>query len=143
MHAGGGDPVARGVIAALLIYGAAIISMPLSESMRTLMMRRFHADTWPFAAWAAIQPVPSMYNFENHWRVLYDRLEAPDCKNRTEYDNHHTFGRFSIPFERYRFDRCGGALVIYSTRYRGTVVESTYRIDKKPEGTGYHVRRLK
>jgi hypothetical protein len=42
-----------------------IVSMPFSATTREHAIRRFHVASPSFPVWAAMGPVPSMYNFEN------------------------------------------------------------------------------
>jgi len=56
------------------------LATPLSARTAALMMSRFHLRVQPFAVWAALQPIPSMYNFENRYWVSPRPLRADELE---------------------------------------------------------------
>jgi hypothetical protein len=120
-----------------------ILLLPLSGTVTDAAARRFHLAGWPFAAWALFQPLPSMYNFENRWDVTFTTsartVPAEDCETAFHaFINHHVFNR--VLLYRAALERCGlPATVRFQTRYRGTTVETRYRLTRGPDAHGFIV----
>ena len=137
------DWLAVCIVAPIVLYSAAILLLPLGGSVRDAAARRFHLSGWPFAAWALFQPLPSMYNFENRWDVTFTTrartAPADDCgKVFHAFINHHVFNR--VLLHRALLERCGlPAIVRFQTRYRGTTVETHYRLIPGPNTHGFIV----
>ena len=137
------DWLAVCIVAPILLYSAAILLLPLSATVRQAAARRFHLAGWPFGAWALFQPLPSMYNFENRWDVTFTRSArtepAEDCgKTFHAFVNHHVFNR--VLLYRAALERCGlPATVRFHTTYRGTTVETRYRLLRGPDAHGFIV----
>lgn len=131
------DRGALALVAAILVFSACILSLPLSDTARRAALARFQLSGWPLAAWMAFQPLPSMYNFENRWEVV----RAPggeECPSPVEgFINHHVYNRIVLFDWRLRLRRCPlPARVYFRSTYRGTTVETTYRIDSGPADHG-------
>jgi hypothetical protein len=126
------DPLALAIVTVVALFAAAILGMPASVAVRTAAMGRFHLSGWPIAAWAIAQPLPSMYNFENHWEVSFSGATSDDCRSRFRgFLNHHVFS--GVVGRRAVLERCGlPADVVYRSTYRGTTVETRYRITHGP-----------
>ena len=52
---------AASFIAVIAFVALLALATPLSARTAALMMSRFHLRVQPFAVWAALQPIPSMY----------------------------------------------------------------------------------
>jgi hypothetical protein len=137
------DWLALSIVAPILLYAAAILLLPMSAPVREAAARRFHLAGWPFAAWALFQPLPSMYNFENRWDVTFTTsartAPAEDCaKTFHSFVNHHVFNR--VLLYRAPLERCGlPATVRFQSTYRGTTVETRYRLTRGPDAHGFIV----
>ena len=131
-----GDRFTVLLFAALGVYALLILMIPVSTTAQELMMRRFHANGWSFPAWAALQPTPWMYNFENQLTVEYARSNQPECRARTEFVNHQPYGKLFAPYDRYWYRQCGGARVRFLTTYRGTAVATRYVVEPTRDGKG-------
>ena len=143
------DLPALAIVLVLLAYAGSVLLLPFSPSVRRAAQARFHLADWPLAAWAAFQPVPSMYNFENRWEVVFEGSTADSVTDvcpgsMTGFINHHVYHRLLAPVFRVRFERCGlPAVVRFSSTYRGTSVETTYRVGRGPGEHGLTVSRIR
>jgi len=137
------DWLAVCIVAPIVVYSYAILLLPLSGSVRDAAARRFHLAGWPFGVWALVQPLPSMYNFENRWDVTFTTrartASADDCGRAFHaFINHHVFNR--VLLHRALLERCGlPAVVRFQTTYRGTTVETRYRLMPRPDAHGFTV----
>ena len=52
-------------ITPVVIVTAILLALPFSPAIQLRIMERFHLASDHFVGWAALQPVPSMYNFAN------------------------------------------------------------------------------
>ncbi len=134
------DRFAYAVLVALGVYSASVLMMPISTRARELAVRRFHASGWNFTAWAMLQPLPWMYNFENRLSVTYARGEQRQCQPLAEFVNHQPYGRLFTPHDRYWYRECGGARVRLSSTYRGLSIETIYVVEPAASARGLVVR---
>jgi hypothetical protein len=133
------------ITAAIVMYSAFIVLLPVSDTVRRLAEMRFHLSGWPLGAWVMFQPLPSMYNFENQWTVTFSRsspvVSTDACPETiTGYINHHVYNRLLLPGSRLRLERCGlPALVRFTSTYRGTTINTTYVVRHGPGEHGLTV----
>ena len=104
-----------------------------------LLMERQHLRAPSFAAWAAAQPLPSMYTFA-HQAWTSDSLVAWAAVEEGRagwmgYVNHYPTRRVTFGWDRQRFAGRGQPTYFYAqTTGRGLVVRSVYRVE--PAGGG-------
>lgn len=109
-----------------------LLLMPWVPTIASATLHRFHLRSSSFGAWAIQFPIPSMYNFANHFEVskfppgmvdpiLADPLESgpADPLTRSRYINHFPFRIITFANTRYRF--------LHDGRDRWVTLESTYR----------------
>ena len=123
-----------------------IVSTLFLKTTRQLSMERFQLAAPTFVGWAALAPIPSMYNYENSIQFSNELVgEEP-------FDTHHeswftcpvnhfparsiTFGEFSPTF----FAEQDHGTFEMSTRFRETELVSRWEIQKQPDGK-FWVRR--
>jgi hypothetical protein len=139
------DAPALAIVLLILIYTIFILMLPLSQTVQRAAESRFHLAGWSFASWIAFQPVPSMYNFENRWEVVFDTTTPgrnPSCPDRMSgFINHHVYNRLLLPGGRLWFENCAPATVRFISKYRGTTVETTYTVRHGPGAHGLIVSR--
>lgn len=129
-----------------------VISIVFSQTSRELAIRRFQLASPSFYSWAAMGPVPSMYNFENRIQFTNDldiedlRGEDAVSKQRESWFscqvNHFparcaTFGEFSPTW--FASEKQGTFEM--STRFRETELVSRWEITQQQDGT-MKVRRV-
>ena len=137
------DPVALVITSAVLLFALAALSLPVSRTAQVLAAQRFHLARWGFAAWAAFQPLPSMYNLENSWGVTFTpqaaSADAQACGAPFHgFINHHVFNR--ILLQRVGLELCGlPARVRFETTYRTATVETDYLLTANPGSHGFSV----
>ncbi len=130
------DRLALSLVSAVAAFSCCIALLPLSQTARVAALERFQLRGWPLAAWMLFQPLPSMYNFENRWEVT-----APGpgpCPARSAgFVNHHAYNRLALFNYRLGLRQCQlPARVRLRSTYRGTVVETSYRVSADPDGRG-------
>jgi hypothetical protein len=131
----------------MLGIAAWIVAMPFSSTVRQHAIRRFHVASPSFQVWAAMAPVPAMYNFENRAQFSNELIgEGPFDEDHESWFslqlNHFparifTFGEMTSKCFR---DHRQGTLEM-STRYRETELTSRWEIQEQPDGS-MHVQRL-
>ena len=138
------DRGALALFVAVLAFTACMLAMPVSETVRRAALARFHLTGWPFTAWVVFQPVPSMYNFENHWALsgivpLPAATSDPACASVPGgFLSHHAF--YPIMLRRPWIAHCvESAIVTIDSAYRGTTLRTTWRIDTAA-GVSFRVR---
>jgi len=134
------DRAALLLLSAVLLFACFILLLPLSETVRRAGLRRFQLTRWPLAAWMLFQPAPSMYNFENRWEVVRPHADGACPRTTNGFVNHHVYNRIALFNWRVRFRQCPlPAWMHFRSAYRGTVVETTYRLDSGPDQHGITV----
>lgn len=135
------------VVALGAIIACWAVSILFSQTTRELAMRRFQLASPSFTSWAAISPVPAMYNFEN--RVQFTNELAGSGPLNESHDswfenpvNHFparcmTFGDFAS--QCFAENRQGTFEM--STRFRGTELISRWEITENSDGV-MTVRRV-
>lgn len=132
-------------LALLMLVIAVVISgwvgsILVLQSTRESAMRRFQLASPSWAQWAALAPVPSMYNFENHIQFTNEDIgEGPfDAQHESWFAcpaNHFparciTFGEFAPTF----FAETRSGTFEMSTRFRETELISRWQI-REIDGT--------
>lgn len=128
------------LIALGAIVSCWIVSIVFSHTTRELAIRRFQLASPSFASWAALGPVPSMYNFENEIQFT-NELEVSGPLNK-DHDswfqcpvNHFparcmTFGEFA---PRWFVEQRQGTFEM-STRFRETELISRWEVEQQSDG---------
>ena len=70
-----------------------LLAMPFSMAIQRRMMERFHLASRSFVGWAALQPIPSMYNFANQvwiseFPMSHENLRKYPTLSRSVWCNH-------------------------------------------------------
>ncbi|MDB4673557.1 hypothetical protein OAF27_01970 [Verrucomicrobiales bacterium] len=132
------------------LFGAAILAamifpaaLPWSRLVQKVTMEKFHYVGDSFPTWAALQLVPSMYNFENTSVLIWpmaDRFE-----NR-QFWPHHPFydighspeGKTLLPGIS---GISSGPITRLASRYRGAQLVTDFEVKKMGDG-GFAVVEL-
>ena len=123
-----------------------IASILFSQTTRELAMQRFQLATPSFSSWAAMGPVPAMYNFENRIQFT-NELNAEYALNGDPINQEHeswfgmqlnhfparclTFAEFSPHWFE---DEKQGTFEM-STRFQQTELVSRWEVTEQPDGT--------
>jgi hypothetical protein len=139
------DGFGAAIACAIALYVALTLALAVSPTTQQWLMRRFHLGSASFALWAAAQPSPWMYNFEN--RVLVAprplsraELEAPPDGLRWEQVNHQVARRITFCDGRARELKEPGDHYFYlESRYRDQRVRSAFHVRvSEPPGPSAH-----
>lgn len=118
-------------IFSILIIVAAIwmALVPFNAMVRETHMRRFHASTGSFPAWAVLQAVPSMYNFYNERWPVYGDASLDEFLAQSGPGlavNHYPLSGLTYPFAP--GESTGPQGMVLRSRYRGATLATRYRI---------------
>lgn len=141
------DWLGIGLAAFASLVIAFAISILFSATTREMALRRFHLSNSSFGQWAAMAPVPAMYNFENRIQFsnrLLNETGSFDQKDSTWFSlqmNHFparlaTFGEMA---PRCFSEQRQGTLEMTS-RFRETLLTSRWEIRPDSDYT-MHVHR--
>ena len=113
--------IAYAVFAAIFIF---LACLPFSVAVQNMQVRKLHFALHPFAAWAADQFVPSMYNFHNRLVISYAPLHELDAAQelapvRTMTVNHYSFHPMYLDTDRQRLISDQSLHLYALTSYRG------------------------
>jgi uncharacterized membrane protein YhaH (DUF805 family) len=136
------DVPALCIAGAVCVCAVLILTIPFSDGARTMAQRRFHQAGLSFPTWALLQPVPAMYNFDNRWSAtgVGAGTTAQECASNGRLP-HHVVG--IIVLARVPFLRCGAPVELrLRSTYRGTTVETVYRVERVASRTELRVVRL-
>jgi hypothetical protein len=119
------------------IHALWLLALPVSRTVQSVALRRFHLQTNSFALWALQAPVPAMYNFHNRARLQAQPWDAPPMTRPvTETLNHFpvrllTFGdsRPALLPEAARTE------LIVTSAYRGRSLTTRWRAIRHERGT--------
>ena len=134
LRAGGHDRLARALVYVIACASVVLLALPFNSAVQRSAIRRFHQSQWNRAAWMLLQPMPSMYNFENRWQVTFisPPEHEPRCAERVEgYINHHVVHRLLLPAGRALFVLCGPAHVRFRTTYRDVTLTTRYTVARR------------
>lgn len=110
----------RLLIAGIILFYAGVAFFP---GVQQLYMRKFHPGRMPFAVWAPMQFVPSMYSFEN-------RLEVRSGgETYTQWTNHYPMRPLYFRMDRSRLKTAGPCDVDLVSRYRDVELVTRYRLE--------------
>ncbi len=133
------DRLALALVAAVVVFSCCILALPFSERARIAALERFQLRGWPLTAWMLFQPVPSMYNFENRWEVVTPG-PGPCPERSAGFVNHHAYNRIALFNYRLGLHQCQLPAHVYlRSTYRGTTVETSYRVSRDAGGHGLDV----
>jgi hypothetical protein len=121
----------RLLLAALAAGAALLVAVPFGDGAARLMMEKFHLRGG-FLRWAALQPVPSMYNFTNVVRLDVPHGEPP---SETFWVNHYPLRALTY-MRRIELTQRPATLTA-ETRYRGLSLVT--RCHTVPRGGGVDV----
>ena len=126
-----------------LVVAAWLSCLPFSSTLQRLSLARFHLSSSSFAEWAWQQPIPPMYNFENHY-WLYSpslavtdsgRLFDPTVAEQTEAINHFPARVVTFADNRYRlFHERTERYVRLQSRYRERELNTIWHV--RPDTAG-------
>ena len=134
------DWLAVVIFAGAVLIAAWIVSMPFCNFSRRLSLQRFHLANPSYVGWAAMAPIPAMYNFEN--RIQFSNEMVGDATFDTgheswmEYPLNHfparamTFGDFSP--RCFSDDRFGTFEM--TSKYQGTELVTRWEIREDANG---------
>ncbi|QEG23926.1 hypothetical protein MFFC18_38310 [Mariniblastus fucicola] len=135
------DWFALSLLFVALVISCWIVSILFSQTTREQAMRRFQLASPSFPAWAAMAPVPSMYNFENSVQFTNEMVgDAPiDSDHESWFAcpvNHFparcvTFGEFSPHW----FAEQKHGTFEMSTKFRESELIGRWEIKEQPDGT--------
>ncbi len=140
------DWFALSLLAIALTIVAWVVSILFSSTTRELAMRRFHLASPDFVSWAALAPVPSMYNFENRAQF------SNELAGELPFDESHE-SWFSMPLNHFPArvitfgelspkcftDQRQGTFEM-STRFRKSELTSRWEILEQSDGS-LHIHR--
>lgn len=111
----------RALLGALGLGAALLLAVPLHDDAARLMMTKFHLRG-PFARWAVLQLVPSMYNFTN---VVGIERAVPQAASEVFWVNHYPLR--AITYMRRVALAEAPATVTAVTRYGDSVIATRCR----------------
>ena len=139
------DLTFRIIIGLVVVVTLWILATPFVPAVGMVSMKRFHLRTDSFTGWAALQIVPSMYNFGNTVEI-FDRPASQRnpvfVSERPRYMNHFPARRLTFADGRYHVLSPGQDrwLTINST-YRGQALKTQWHV--APIGAGaFELKRL-
>jgi hypothetical protein len=129
------------MLAIVVLISTWIASTLFFKTTRELSIRRFQLASSSWLQWAALAPVPAMYNYENRIQFTNERIEeGPFNKDHESWFecpvNHFparcvTFGEFAPTW----FDETRSGTFEMSTRFRETELVSRWEIREEADGT--------
>lgn len=144
---------AFGLSMAVLVVGVSgwILAMPVYRPIQSATLERFHLCTPNYLAWAAQQPIPSMYNFENrYWLFAGSAPEggsgmanpiADDQWVESRVVNHFPGRLLTFGDSRYRLLGGGESChLVLRSRYRGNQLATIWNATASPLG-GFSLSR--
>ena len=122
----------------LLIYFvmAILVLKVFSSDLQKTFMEQFHLKDKSFVRWASLQPVPSMYNFNNEFwfsalpldsEVLSGAEPLPGGAQHF-WINHYPLRFLSFGLYRRYFNTFPESYLYLRSRYRAQLLETVYRI---------------
>jgi hypothetical protein len=133
----------RDPLFALIVFGICVVTfwlllMPFYPAIARMTLRRFHLASGSFAVWAALAPIPSMYNFGNRYEIrdLPEDLFTPVLDStRPRYINHYPTRVLTFANGRYSLLHDGqDRWLTFWSSYRGQKLET--KVHAKPIGGG-------
>ena len=128
------------MLATAVVISGWIVSTPFLETTRELSIRRFQLASSSWLQWAALAPVPSMYNYENRIQftneMIGDGAFNEDHESWFECPVNHfparcvTFGEFAPTW----FDESRNGTFEMSSRFGETELISRWEIREETDG---------
>lgn len=128
-----------------------ILAMPVCRPIQSATLGRFHLCTPTYMAWAAQQPIPSMYNFENRYWLFAGsapedgsevaRRIAEDQWLESRVVNHFPGRLLTFGDGRYRLLGKGESChLVLRSCYRGNQLATVWSASASPRG-GFDLSR--
>lgn len=129
------------MLAIVFLISGWIASTVFLTSTRQLALRRFHLASSSWLQWAALAPVPTMYNYEN--RIQFSNESIGEGSFDEEHEswfacpvNHFparcvTFGEFAPSW----FDETRNGTFEMSSRFRETELISRWEVREEADGS--------
>ena len=128
------------------IFGVAILSamlllaaLPWSVSVQRAMMEKFHYSGDSFPVWAALQMVPSMYNFENESVIVWEVTDSEKSEGIKTWPHHpfHDVGQSpegnALPPGISSTSSIEAPTTRLTSRYRGATLTTDLKVSVKGE----------
>lgn len=117
-RAGWASWAGRALLLGMCFYGSLTVASLVASPVRELLLRR-HQTGLPWAAWVALQPLPSMYNYEQ-WATVH--VGESESKRRIAHHPYRILGDLGI----WALGLPVGtpARVVLHGRFRGTAVQT-------------------
>lgn len=134
------DYFAGSILALIAVYSLIAALILLFPFASEIGIQRFHGRL-PFHQWALLQPLPSMYNFENKVTM---RAQASNEGRGAEpvvvWINHHPHRVTGDGAKRWvgHFRR---GTIVYESTYRNVFVRTVYEVSTDEDGVN-HLRRV-
>jgi len=127
-----------GVMAGICLF---LFTLPWVPRTQDAMVAKFHLRSASFFQWAALQLIPSMYNFGNEIWISYQPLTAAVLEGKEPLSggafhgwvNHHPLRLISFSVHRKNFST-GTYYVYLRSGYRGRNFYSTFILKGNPQG---------
>jgi hypothetical protein len=113
------DSGALGLYLVMFFIFVFLSCLPFSATVQKMAMSKFHLTLRPFGRWAAVQFVPSMYNFQNEFYWSFD----PGLSQGLRGVNHYTVNHYPLRLLFFTTDR----RPMLSSRPLYLYLRSTYR----------------
>lgn len=126
-----GSATGRVVLAALTLGATLLLAVPCVDAVARTMMGKLHLRA-PYLRWAALQPMPSMYNFANVVEIRWRDEERPPERL---WVNHYPLR--AITYMRRTAFAAHPATLTAESRYGASAVVT--RCDVLPVSRGIHV----
>jgi hypothetical protein len=113
--------IGRFILAAMAAYATVLVLGVAWEPVRRVCLRRYHTDL-PFPVWALLQPMPSMYSYDNI--ATYQSGDTVTFKQL----NHHSYRVFGDFSTWWHAEHTGDAQMELRSRYLGTEVTTRFHL---------------
>lgn len=138
--------------------GAWLVALPLSSSVQEMYLKRFHLASNSFGTWAIQQTIPSMYNFENKYWFMQQRISQsdldelansetrvlikdPDAKIKSNMLNHFPTRVATFADKRIQLKDDPRGFFYFRSRYRHKEIRTTYKLDPGTESE-FSIKRV-
>lgn len=134
------DYFAASIMAIIAIYFLIATLILLFPFASEISIKRFHG--WlPFYQWALLQPLPSMYNFENKVTMRAEAsTESEGVKPVIVWINHHP-RRVTGDGAKWWVGRFRRGTIVYESTYRNVFVRTVYAVSTDDDGV-HHLQRV-
>ena len=127
----------------LLIVFCVLIGVGFCPLIQRAMMRKFHFMPRPFVQWAALQFVPSMYNFKNDLFLSRQPLSADARMDGKPGVQHMAVNHYPLRMLYFRYSRQSLVLPmpVYAnirTIFRNQEIVTSYMLTSSSQGIQIH-----